>query len=134
MQKWVIVLLVVLSLILCTSCGDVRNKGKAMSGKNVRESVIAGSWYPDNPEKLTKDIKGYLKQVPEHTIEGELIALISPHAGYMYSGQVAAYAYKLLEGKKYDIVVIVANVISARRSPIRIFEDDFFVAFQVVPV
>jgi AmmeMemoRadiSam system protein B/AmmeMemoRadiSam system protein A len=79
-----------------------------MSGQHVRESVIAGSWYPGDPARLTKDIKGYLKQVPAHKIEGELIALISPHAGYMYSGQVAAHAYKLLEGKGYDIVVIVA--------------------------
>ena len=88
--------------------GGVKEKGKAMSGQHVRESVIAGSWYPGDPARLTKDIKGYLKQVPAHKIEGELIALISPHAGYMYSGQVAAHAYKLLEGKQYDVVVIIA--------------------------
>jgi AmmeMemoRadiSam system protein B/AmmeMemoRadiSam system protein A len=108
MKQWVIVLLVVLSLIPCTSWGKVRAKGKAMSDKNIRESVIAGSWYPGDPAKLTKDIKGYLEKVPEQKIDGELIALISPHAGYTYSGQVAAYAYKLLEGRKYDVVVIVA--------------------------
>jgi len=79
-----------------------------MAGKNVRESVIAGSWYPGNPSRLTQDIQGYLAQVPEHKLEGELIALIAPHAGYVYSGQVAAHAYKLLQGKHYDIVVIVA--------------------------
>ncbi len=54
------------------------------------------------------DIKGYLARVPEHKVGGELVALISPHAGYQYSGQVAAYSYKLLEGRHYDIVVIVA--------------------------
>ena len=41
-------------------------------------------------------------------IEGEIVALVSPHAGYMYSGQVAAYAYKLIEGKNFDSVVVIA--------------------------
>jgi AmmeMemoRadiSam system protein B/AmmeMemoRadiSam system protein A len=108
MKQWILVLSLLLSLIPCTVWGGPREKGKAMSGQHVRESVIAGSWYPGDPARLTKDIKGYLKQVPEHKIEGELIALISPHAGYLYSGQVAAHAYKLLQGKGYDIVVIVA--------------------------
>ena len=106
MKRWIFILSIVLSLIPCALWGE--GKGKAMSGQNVRESVIAGSWYPGDPARLTEDIKGYLAQVPEHKIDGELIALISPHAGYVYSGQVAAHAYKLLEGKKYDIVVIVS--------------------------
>jgi AmmeMemoRadiSam system protein B/AmmeMemoRadiSam system protein A len=108
MKRWIFILSLVLFLIPYTVWGGVKEKGKAMSGQHVRESVIAGSWYPGDPARLTKDIKGYLKQVPEHKIDGELIALISPHAGYMYSGQVAAHAYKLLEGKEYDIVVIIA--------------------------
>ena len=40
-------------------------------------------------------------------MEGEIVALVSPHAGYMYSGQVAAYAYKLMEGIVFDSVVVV---------------------------
>ena len=106
MKRWIFILSIALALIPCALWGE--GKGKAMSGQHVRESVIAGSWYPGDPARLTKDIKGYLAQVPEHKIDGKLIALISPHAGYMYSGQVAAHAYKLLEGKKYDIVVIVS--------------------------
>jgi len=38
-------------------------------------------------------------------VEGEIVALVSPHAGYAYSGQVAASAYKLIEGKSFDTVV-----------------------------
>ena len=41
-------------------------------------------------------------------LDGEIIALVSPHAGYLYSGQVAAHAYKLIEGRSYDSVVVVA--------------------------
>jgi hypothetical protein len=83
--------------------------GKVMAAEQpIRESVIAGSWYPGDPARLTRDITGYLERAPAAQIEGDLVALIVPHAGYMYSGPVAAYAYKLLEGREYDVVVIVA--------------------------
>ncbi|MCJ7664579.1 MAG: AmmeMemoRadiSam system protein B, partial [Desulfobacterales bacterium] len=114
MKRWIFILIAVVSLITCATIGEVvvgrwiAERGTAMAKQTIRESVIAGSWYPGDPARLTRDIKGYLAQVPEHKIDGELVALISPHAGYQYSGQVAAYAYKLLEGRHYDIVVIVA--------------------------
>jgi AmmeMemoRadiSam system protein B/AmmeMemoRadiSam system protein A len=114
MKRWIVVILLLLFLIPgATACGkgngaDIGKGGKTMSGNNIRESVIAGSWYPGDPSQLTKDIKGYLARVPAQKMAGELIALIAPHAGYMYSGQIAAYSYKLLEGKHYDIVVIVS--------------------------
>ena len=73
----------------------------------LRKSVIAGSWYPGDPSVLRKDIQNYFKAVPDLALEGEIVALIAPHAGYIYSGQVAAYAYKLICGKKYDAVVVI---------------------------
>jgi hypothetical protein len=73
----------------------------------LRKSVIAGSWYPGDPSVLRKDIQNYFKVVPDLAVEGEIVALIAPHAGYIYSGQVAAYAYKLICGKKYDAVVVI---------------------------
>lgn len=76
--------------------------------KEVREPVFAGSWYPGNPEVLSRDIQRYLEGAKKEKVGGEVVALISPHAGYMYSGQVAAYAYRLLEGKRFDSVVVVA--------------------------
>jgi AmmeMemoRadiSam system protein B len=41
-------------------------------------------------------------------LEGQILGLVSPHAGYTYSGDVAAHAYKLVQGKIYDVVTIVA--------------------------
>ena len=76
--------------------------------KEVREPVFAGSWYPGNPEVLSRDIQRYLGDAKKEKVEGEVVALVSPHAGYMYSGRVAAYAYQLLEGKHFDSVVVVA--------------------------
>lgn len=81
---------------------------KEMGMKEIREPVVAGTFYPDKPEILSRDVKRYLDQVKKEKIEGDIVALISPHAGYMYSGQVAAYAYKWVEGKVFDSVVVVA--------------------------
>jgi AmmeMemoRadiSam system protein B len=76
----------------------------------VRESVIAGWWYPGQPDALRRTIDDFLSQVESQPLEGELIGLIAPHAGYTYSGQTAAYAYHQVLGASYDVVAIVSPV------------------------
>ena len=73
----------------------------------LRKSVIAGSWYPGAPSILRRDIENYFDLAPDLELEGEVVGLIAPHAGYTYSGQVAANVYKLIRGKKYDAVIVV---------------------------
>jgi len=70
-------------------------------------SVIAGSWYPGSRQSLIQAIDGYLSRVDQPVLAGELIGLISPHAGYAYSGQTAAYAYHQLQGREVDTVVLM---------------------------
>ncbi len=76
--------------------------------ENVKQPDLAGTWYPDDPISLARDLDGYLKQVPRQDIPGDLLGLISPHAGYRFSGGVAAYAYKLLEDRPIDTVIVIA--------------------------
>jgi AmmeMemoRadiSam system protein B len=76
--------------------------------ENIREPAVAGAFYPSDPDALSDDVRGYLKKAGKETLEGDVIALISPHAGYAYSGQVAAYAYKLVEGMDFDDVIVIA--------------------------
>jgi len=76
--------------------------------KDVRRSTIAGSWYPGSPERLGETVDRFLAHAGSGQIKGELLGLIAPHAGYQYSGQVAAYAYVELRGKEYDKVVLLA--------------------------
>lgn len=73
----------------------------------IKKSIIAGSWYPENPSVLKKDIENYFKSASPVQLEGEIVGLISPHAGYVYSGEIAAHAYKLIRGNKYDAVIVV---------------------------
>ncbi len=75
---------------------------------STRESVIAGSWYPGDTDELRKVINGYLDNADVADSIGHIYALISPHAGYRYSGQAAAYAYKTLRGKNISKVIILA--------------------------
>jgi len=75
--------------------------------KNIRKSVIAGTWYPGDPSILTGDIRSYLDKVPEQPVGGPVVGLVSPHAGYGYSGQIAAHGYRLIEGRRYDAVVVI---------------------------
>jgi AmmeMemoRadiSam system protein B len=78
--------------------------------RSVRRSVIAGSWYPDDPKELRTMLDGFLNEVPSQPLGGKLVGLISPHAGYAYSGQVAAYAYGQLRGRPFPKVVVVSPV------------------------
>jgi MEMO1 family protein len=73
----------------------------------IKKSVIAGSWYPGNPEILRRDIENYLNSTSATELKGDVVGLISPHAGYMYSGKIAACAYNVIRGKKYDVVIVV---------------------------
>lgn len=75
--------------------------------EKVREAVVSGQFYPEDPQVLRKQILRYLSAVKGGP-DPDVRALIVPHAGYDYSGQVAAEAYKRVEGRKFDSVVIVA--------------------------
>jgi AmmeMemoRadiSam system protein B len=77
------------------------------SPRTIRPSVIAGSWYPGTEKALARAVDEYLAHVDQEPIAGELLGLISPHAGYVYSGQTAAYAYHQLEGREFETVVLM---------------------------
>ncbi|NMC45910.1 MAG: AmmeMemoRadiSam system protein B [Chloroflexi bacterium] len=73
---------------------------------DIRPSPIAGTWYSDRPVELQQEITGYLSRANLPAIEGKVIGLVAPHAGYRYSGPTAAYAYRAVQGMQFDIVAI----------------------------
>jgi AmmeMemoRadiSam system protein B/AmmeMemoRadiSam system protein A len=77
--------------------------------QGLRKAQLAGSWYPKEPEALARLVDYYLKNVPASPLSSHnIMAIIAPHAGYVYSGQVAAYAYKPIINQNYTSVVILA--------------------------
>lgn len=73
----------------------------------LRPPAVAGQFYPEDPTQLAEMVDKFLDNVRQEETPGKLIALIAPHAGYIYSGQVAAFAYNQIKGKQYDTVVLI---------------------------
>jgi len=82
------------------------NSGAA--GGEVRSPVVAGAFYPSDPSALARDVDRFLDQAELPEVAGEIVGIVSPHAGYIYSGSVAAHAYVALRGRAFDTVVVVA--------------------------
>ena len=74
--------------------------------QRVRAPAVAGLFYPGDAAALSKTVDGLLARAPEHYIP-RLKALVCPHAGYEFSGQTAAIAYKLLAGRDVQTVVVM---------------------------
>jgi AmmeMemoRadiSam system protein B/AmmeMemoRadiSam system protein A len=74
----------------------------------VRQAAVAGSFYPADPKELSAMIDGLLAKVTAPQITDPIIAVVAPHAGYEYSGPVAAYTYAQLKGHMYARVVVIA--------------------------
>jgi len=83
-------------------------KGEAKAAPIIRAPAVAGAFYPADPKELADEIGKYLGQVQPTEAPGQLVAIIVPHAGYVYSAPVAAYAYRQLEGKQFDTVAVIA--------------------------
>jgi AmmeMemoRadiSam system protein B/AmmeMemoRadiSam system protein A len=75
---------------------------------NVREAAVAGLFYPQDKTALAQMIDQALATAPSSEPAGDLKALVCPHAGYRYSGEVAARAYKTLQGRTFDTVILLA--------------------------
>jgi MEMO1 family protein len=88
-----------------------------------RKSSCAGSWYDDNPIALKKEINKYLENVKNENFNVK--AVIAPHAGYMYSGQVAAYSFRQLKKNTRKVIILG----TAHRYPLKgacVMDYDFY--------
>jgi len=98
-----------LNYFLILLCFFVSAAGSCVfaEGGKVRYPAVAGAFYPYDDERLSKQIDGYLAAAGDVAVKGEIVGIVAPHAGYHYSGAIAAYAFKTLAGKKYDTVIVL---------------------------
>ncbi|MFC1898332.1 AmmeMemoRadiSam system protein B, partial [Candidatus Cloacimonadota bacterium] len=73
-----------------------------------RKPLVAGSFYPGSSSILKKDIDNYLNGVLETKKFNDILGITVPHAGYIYSGQCAAYGFKAIQQKDFETAVIIA--------------------------
>lgn len=82
--------------------------GWAADLEKLRPAGVAGSFYPADPKALTAMMDAMLAQAAPPEIHGSIVAVVAPHAGYPYSGPVAAWTYAALRGRHYARVVVIA--------------------------
>ncbi len=86
--------------------------------KNAFPPQVAGSFYPSDPRELREQVSGFLRGAKSKALKGlerrDIVAIMAPHAGYVYSGPVAGEAYRSVQGRAYRTVLVVA--LSHRRA------------------
>ncbi len=78
------------------------------AAEEIKQPNVAGAFYPSDPRALTKMIDDFFAKASSQKIEGEVLAIISPHAGYEFSGGVAAYGFKAIKDLKFSTVIVIA--------------------------
>ncbi|MGH2619743.1 MAG: AmmeMemoRadiSam system protein B [Anaerolineales bacterium] len=80
--------------------------GDRIDASWIRPPAVAGTWYPGEPDDLAASVDGYLAGVRQ--LDGSPLGLIVPHAGYRYSGAIAASGFKQLSGAQIGTAVVIA--------------------------
>jgi AmmeMemoRadiSam system protein B/AmmeMemoRadiSam system protein A len=90
--------------VVLATCTNAEEPDEA----RIRPPAVAGGFYPGDPDELGRMVDDLLDAASRREISGRLIALVSPHAGYVYSGHVAAEGYALLRGRGVERVVVIS--------------------------
>lgn len=94
--------------------------------KNIREPAVAGMFYPASASKLKDEVQLLLDSYkPEENFQN-VVGIVSPHAGYIYSGRTAAFAFNAASNKNYKTVVIISPSHREYFSGISIYDGDAY--------
>jgi AmmeMemoRadiSam system protein B len=103
----------------------------------IRKAAVAGSWYPGTATALAAAVERHLDAADRaaEEITGEVIALVAPHAGLVYSGPVAAHAYRLLRGRDFDVALLVGPSHFVGFEGVAVYDGDAFeTPFGATPI
>lgn len=78
-----------------------------MPTTTIRRPAVAGQFYPGEPEDLRDTVDAYLDAAKVEPAADRVVTIVSPHAGYIYSGPTAAHAFARVRGKKPSRVVLL---------------------------
>jgi MEMO1 family protein len=92
----------------------------------VRHPAWAGQFYPESASVLRQEIATFLSIAPSIDVESRIVGLVSPHAGYLYSGQTAATAFKQIKGNSYKAVVVIAPSHAVSINGVSAYDGDFY--------
>ncbi|MBL7994114.1 AmmeMemoRadiSam system protein B [bacterium] len=101
---------------------------------NPRKPAVAGMFYPGEKNRLQADLNTMFANVTSKRVSGNVFAIVAPHAGYIYSGHVAAEAYNQLFDLSYDTVVVLAPSHRDYFQGASIYLGDYMTPLGAVPV
>ena len=93
---------------------------------NIRPAYCAGQFYPADAKDLREMVEKFLSQVQHDEEIKHVSGLIVPHAGYLYSGQTAAFGYRYIQNKSYETVVVCSPSHTTPISGISVFDGDCY--------
>jgi len=99
---------------------------QSFSEPKVKEPNVAGQFYTDNPTQLSSQIEQFINAAKVQPLDKHVDVLIAPHAGYIYSGSVAAHGFKAASNNTYSTVVILAPSHFFPFKGISIWQEGFF--------
>ncbi|MDD5584448.1 MAG: AmmeMemoRadiSam system protein B [Candidatus Omnitrophica bacterium] len=94
-------------LIASIFCFPTQAQVDTKQSRNIKKCEFAGSFYPLDKAELDSMIERFLNAAEVPPLKDNITGIIVPHAGYIYSGQTAAYGYKTVQGKKFDMVILL---------------------------
>jgi len=121
--------------ILITFSFSCRGQGKG-EPENIRKPAVAGSFYPSDPMLLKSQIESYYQSVGNQSGHSDVAAVIAPHAGYVFSGKVAASAFAQIDPEReYERVFVIGTSHLTYLSGASVFcEGNFSTPLGVVEV
>lgn len=99
--------LILKRILILIACCILLNVCSVSCAENVKEPSVAGTFYPSDKKELKETIDNFLSKAEETPVDGKLVAVISPHAGYRFSGQVAAYGYREIRDSGIKNVILI---------------------------
>lgn len=102
------------AVLLLLPAGVMPERAGAQGSEPIREPILAGTWYPGNAKDLRTTIDAFLSRAEPPAGAARPLGIVAPHAGHVYSGQVAARAYRLLMGSDFQRVILIGPSHHAR--------------------
>ena len=75
--------------------------------RNARPPAVAGQFYTDDAGALKSQIDEFLDNAMTMDVDENILGIWVPHAGYIFSGQIAANAYAAVRNRSYDLIVLI---------------------------
>lgn len=79
-----------------------------MKSASERSAAWAGVFYPADPDQLRDEVIDHMESSGEEAPGGDVLGIVAPHAGYVYSGPVAGHAYQAIRGRRYERVIVLS--------------------------